>query len=459
MDDSLRIFIRNFWSKIEYRCQIPTRLRDKFSAFQSSDYFESMLQAIQIWKEITILTDPAPEVTPPPDILDRVFRIRRILEDSAPSSSSDGDPQDKKSVFYGVNLFKCPLLRCSFFNEGFPTKSLRDQHILRHNRSFYCMTDDCTYRTVGFGTLQQLERHAAMVHGTTPSLIERGEDNISLCESSTASTVSSCLSNSTFPSSFTSKSSREILWLASEELVTLLVNDDVLRPLFPIAIEAERIGGERFARKFRRLLRGFARDLKIEAQEPLHKLTAGFVGAQAAYVTQSIRKKYDLAYKNLFTATESNPPDIEESKKERVDQFLQDQESHWATPDREGVSRVIGHGVSPEASTLPPKPGPDSENDDFSSENDDGELPDRGGLRSLEKVRKFMIESYAYDKLRWNFREFVQLTSDEQHQPERASKLSHYWVRICSLLQAVIRSRPRPGYQRITWTCVSSISV
>jgi hypothetical protein len=142
----------------------------------------------------------------------------------------------------------------------------------------------------------------AMIHGRNLALLQRDEETVSLSESSTVSAAPSIFSLSS-ASTFPSHHSGEVLWLASEQFVSLLVNDDVLEPLFPIAMGSRKIGAERFVRNFRRLLKIFARDLKIEAQEYLHKLAASFVESRATYVAQSIGKIYNLEYQKTTTIT------------------------------------------------------------------------------------------------------------------------------------------------------------
>jgi hypothetical protein len=134
---------------------------------------------------------------------------------------------------------------------------------------------------------------------------------------------------------------------------------------------------------------------------------------------------------------------------------LQDQVSRWTSQTREEGSRATGQDINLELSRTSPNHRPESDAEDLSSE--DGEPHDHEGLRSLEEVRQFVIGSYAYGKLRRNFKEFVQSSSNEEPQPGRASRGALYWGIFCSWLRTVTRRPLRPGYQRITWTCVSHI--
>ena len=119
-------------------------------------------------------------------------------------------------------------------------------------------------------------------------------------EPSDIESIFSLASDSAISTKVSSLSLEEVLASASDQLVTLLINDTILHSLFLASVEAKTIGGERFARNFRRLLKIFARDLKIEAQEPVQNVAAHLVQSRVTYVTQSIRARYDPKYQEIY---------------------------------------------------------------------------------------------------------------------------------------------------------------
>jgi hypothetical protein len=456
IDNSLRSFLRSFWSKIEQPLPIPTDLRTMFSAFKSCDYFESLLQAVQIWKRIRTLLDVQPAEMVSPDLLERIAYVRRILENSSSSPLDSVPLKGQISSIYGHNLFKCPWIGCSLFSVGFPTKLLRDQHMNIHHRSFSCDVDGCIENS-NFDTQQDLERHIEEAHGTNTPFPGRNAETVSLSGFSivsSAPSIFSSVSTSTFPSRY----SEGVLWLASEQFVALLVNDEMLGPLFHIAMESKTIGPDRFARNFRRILKVFARDLKIEAQGPLQTLTANFLKSQAADISQSIRKKYDFEHQIVASVARRSSQGMEELHAEQVEKFLQDQVSRWASQTSDEISEATPQTMDLGVSETSPTHVLESDAEDFSSSDDDDEPQERENLRSIEQVRQFVIDSYAFSKLCRSFKEFVQPSlANEEAGHKKTLKYNQYWDNFCSWLRRVLRGPLQSGYQRITWTCVSNV--
>ena len=65
---------------------------------------------------------------------------------------------------YGTAIYKCPNLRCSHFENGFTTRSLRDTHYQRHKRPFKCENEECDYSAIGFTSKSLLARHVRLCH-------------------------------------------------------------------------------------------------------------------------------------------------------------------------------------------------------------------------------------------------------------------------------------------------------
>lgn len=79
---------------------------------------------------------------------------------------------------------------------------------------------------------------------------------------------------------------------ATRELISLLQDDDVLRPLYLTAISSANIGPQRFFNNFRRLLKRYSENLNEEASDRLDYLAAQLVAVKARHVAQSILEKF-----------------------------------------------------------------------------------------------------------------------------------------------------------------------
>ena len=67
---------------------------------------------------------------------------------------------------YGKLLYKCPMIRCSRFFQGFATQAQRDKHLKSHNRTHKCLEKTCDYSELGFVSRKELIGHAQICHGT-----------------------------------------------------------------------------------------------------------------------------------------------------------------------------------------------------------------------------------------------------------------------------------------------------
>lgn len=313
-------------------------------------------------------------------------------------------------------------------------------------------------------------------------------------EGSVVESIFSLASHSTIPSTVPSSSRKEVLASAPDQLVTLLIEDPILHSLFLASVEAKNIGGERFARNFRRLLRIFARDLKIEAQEPRQNHAAHLFQSHATYVTQSIRAIYDFGYRKSFMPVGRHSLDDEEVKEERLEKYLQERKS---AESRHEYSLSMKPDADPDISEANPEP-PKSDVEDLSSEEGVEESQVGNELRNIEQLGQFIVGSNAYSKLREAFKEFVQPSCAEATKapkasgptdttivevpkvikvtmaseppeagkapelsgdPEQAQRQTSLvprllWHHFWAWLREAARQTPRPGCQRITWTCV-----
>ena len=69
---------------------------------------------------------------------------------------------------YGKSPFKCPMLRCPRFFQGFATQHQRDKHLKIHNRTHKCLEVTCDYSELGFASQKELVEHTQICH-VTPS--------------------------------------------------------------------------------------------------------------------------------------------------------------------------------------------------------------------------------------------------------------------------------------------------
>ncbi|KAL9580065.1 MAG: hypothetical protein Q9203_006455 [Teloschistes exilis] len=189
-----------------------------------------------------------------------------------------------------------------------------------------------------------------------------------------------------FGSSASSFGTSEELNGAVEELADLLLKDEILKPLYEMALKL--LTTDRFERNFSRLLRVFATDLKREAQNHQEASVVRFVAARATYVASCmgkllnpIRTTHSQALHDFLTESHE--------REERVELFLQRQ--------------ILDVDVADDGDIVDQKDffGPEE------SEPDAADPVQQSPLRNLQDVRTFILNSVAFSRLRQKFYDFV----------------------------------------------------
>lgn len=91
-------------------------------------------------------------------------QVRSMIEAISPTGSREC------ALFtqaYGKSIFKCPIIECPGFLDGYKTKELREKHLTSHQSRFECTFEGCEYSTFGFSTLHALAKHMKE-HGPPP---------------------------------------------------------------------------------------------------------------------------------------------------------------------------------------------------------------------------------------------------------------------------------------------------
>jgi hypothetical protein len=92
-----------------------------------------------------------------PSLRDVLERNRKFLEEIK-------EPSEDFIQRYGKKHFKCLMLTCHYFHEGFDNKKDRDRHMKRHSRPFLCPESACTMFEFGFLSNNELDKHRRQYH-------------------------------------------------------------------------------------------------------------------------------------------------------------------------------------------------------------------------------------------------------------------------------------------------------
>ncbi|KAH6632300.1 hypothetical protein F5144DRAFT_603045 [Chaetomium tenue] len=106
--------------------------------------------------------------------LDKALLENRSTLERHFKPSSEAWLDDTIEDYYGPNLFKCKLVLCKFFYQGYDRQKDRETHNSRHARPFVCPVS-CSLAPIGFVTNKDKERHVRTYHpdlGEGPSVFE-----------------------------------------------------------------------------------------------------------------------------------------------------------------------------------------------------------------------------------------------------------------------------------------------
>ncbi|KAM3075825.1 hypothetical protein ACMFMG_007950 [Clarireedia jacksonii] len=182
-----------------------------------------------------------------------------------------------------------------------------------------------------------------------------------------------------------------------EVIAQMLAEDDDLLPLFRIAVEEDKIGGDRLERNFKRLLGMYSNELVNHAQDKLCRDAAIFVGIHANYISKTIYRSLDAPSKSVSPQGDSklsNGPVMKSSEEivrnflERLqDQFRQESGDRFATED----------GDAPNEFEL---------ETDTRAETFD-RLREENIIKNLDQVKQFLREGDPLKNLKSRLRNFV----------------------------------------------------
>ncbi|KAI1213919.1 uncharacterized protein F4807DRAFT_409698 [Annulohypoxylon truncatum] len=201
------------------------------------------------------------------------------------------------------------------------------------------------------------------------------------------------------PSTQTSQTG-EMNTLLVQEFAALFRRDELIMLDIPIAISKEDVGFEKTRDRFRKLLKRYALDLKVEARSKNHREVVKFVSSLSSNITRELFAQFSVGSQiQIPDALQRNP-----DRREKVNEFLRNLHGDFEP--------IESHD--------------DSDQDSLDEDDDEEELYD-GFLPHLDQLGQFITGSIAYKVLRRRLHEFVHpsLRSRLRHLLEMWSRNDH----------------------------------
>ncbi|KAK8134781.1 hypothetical protein PG984_006793 [Apiospora sp. TS-2023a] len=112
-------------------------------------------------------TEAATCIDNDPTLVSRAhFRFRRCLESLLchGSTHEDGCACQRLEESYGIQLFKCDIFLCPYYNQGFSTFQEQQKHLATHSRPYKCTELGCLFAKLGLQTSRDLQLHIDSHH-------------------------------------------------------------------------------------------------------------------------------------------------------------------------------------------------------------------------------------------------------------------------------------------------------
>jgi hypothetical protein len=164
LQEALDPFLDEHFCNLGERSIVSKTMHDKFEAFSQADIYDRLTQAV-VWSRKQLLVDSShgakaavldfPEIT---------HHVRSVLEETIRGNPSS-EVKAALELYYGDRLFKCPMIYCRHFYNGFESQEARDRHISRHRRAYICTHEGCPTATFGCISKKDLNKHMLESHG------------------------------------------------------------------------------------------------------------------------------------------------------------------------------------------------------------------------------------------------------------------------------------------------------
>lgn len=268
----------------------------------------------------------------------------------------------------------------------------------------------------------------------------------------------------------------------TDELVHILLQDNELRALF----STRRVPPDKLERKYVSIFRQFSEDLRQEATNRNELAFVRFVKRKARSISYTIVSALDPTRNDGMSLLEKLSQQHEQ-RQQTLEYYLQS----FEVPGNAAESTA---SVETKPENLPLEDSPPVDVDDSLSDDEE-----HGGLPVLSQMKQFFMKSQAFETLQMRLKEVLDLGRKAQlelgqgseqepnptHLPgahdlrrysmgERLSAIESWLGNILGfvgigqttvsflthlIINSILRPKIPPGHRRITWVCVSHLSL
>jgi hypothetical protein len=160
--EAAEVFTDLHWIEPQTKVVIRKSFIDRWKPLENGNNFDKLLLAGYLGQRQLIASTNINIHEQVLSLYETVSKIRRSLEEEWRKMIEPG----RLRTMYGTSIYKCPRPNCVHFYNGFATEALRNAHVPKHERSFFCSFPGCAMGTLGCATLRELQKHETEYHGT-----------------------------------------------------------------------------------------------------------------------------------------------------------------------------------------------------------------------------------------------------------------------------------------------------
>lgn len=162
ISETATVFVEMHWVGHSTRAIVPKSFLTRWSVLENGGNIDRLVSAGYIaQRQLRVFTTQ--------NLIDQVLslhetvaKVRLCLE----ALGRTAPTTDKFELMYGTEIFKCPRVSCVRFSNGFSLEQQRDDHVPKHERSFFCSFQGCAMALLGCSTLSDLHKHEIDYHGS-----------------------------------------------------------------------------------------------------------------------------------------------------------------------------------------------------------------------------------------------------------------------------------------------------
>lgn len=165
LEETVDIFLGHHWVETSSTDGTPKTTLAALSPLASFTSYLKICKAVAATKRELTQHNPTESQEGPLDLAQILRKIRDTLAMCSESGNLTDAQKKTLCTFYGPNWFKCSMINCQYFHQGFQNRRQLDQHLARHERPFVCLDEACDFHTFGYATKADLQRHLLATHG------------------------------------------------------------------------------------------------------------------------------------------------------------------------------------------------------------------------------------------------------------------------------------------------------